>query len=340
MGNFVTFAECVNSPSSACLTSPGFLFPFVMFAVLVAVGAFSVRQDRTRYRRLVKTGLWAAAGVLFASFLAIGYFFIFDPDAALGVESSALSQTFWVVAISAFGGGVALLIGMLGYVLGGSVSQRLMKPDAALVIAIDGPAASGKGTLAKRIAAHFDLPCLDTGLLYRAVARDVMALGGNLEDAKTACDAARLLDATTLDDPSLRGPAVGDAASIVARIPAVRAALLDYQRSFAHQPRGAVLDGRDIGTVVCPDARVKIFVTATAEERARRRHLEHVGRGETIGYDEVLADIRRRDARDSGRDIAPMGAAADAIVLDTTHLNADQAFEAALVMVLQRSAKA
>ncbi|PPC85156.1 MAG: cytidylate kinase [Hyphomicrobium sp.] len=214
-----------------------------------------------------------------------------------------------------------------------------MSQDAALVIAIDGPAASGKGTLAKRIAAHFDLPCLDTGLLYRAVARDVMALGGNLEDAKTACDAARLLDATTLDDPSLRGPAAGDAASIVARIPAVRAALLDYQRAFAQQPRGAVLDGRDIGTVVCPDARVKIFVTATAEERARRRHLEHVGRGETISYDEVLADIRRRDARDSGRDIAPMGAAADAIVLDTTHLNAEQAFEAALAMVLQRTAK-
>lgn len=336
----MTFAECVNSPSSVCLTSPGFLFPFVMFAVLVAVGALSVRQDRMRYRRLVKTGLWAAFGVLFASLLAIGYFFVFAPDAALGVDASALSQTLWLVAISMFGGGVALAIGMLGYALGGSVSQHLMKPDAALVIAIDGPAASGKGTLAKRIAAHFDLPCLDTGLLYRAVARDVAALGGKLEDAKSACDAARLLDATTLDDPSLRGPAAGDAASIVARIPAVRAALLDYQRAFAHQPRGAVLDGRDIGTVVCPDARVKIFVTATAEERARRRHLEHVGRGETISYDEVLADIRRRDARDSGRDIAPMGAAEDAILLDTTHLNADQAFEAALAMVLQRSQKA
>ena len=340
MGNVVTFAECVNSPSAACLTSPGFLFPFVMFATLIAAGAVSVRHDRARYRRHVKTGLWAAVGVLCASLLAIVYIFLFDPDAALGVETSPLSQTFWVVTISAFGGGVALLVGMLGYVLGGTLSERFKTPDSALVIAIDGPAASGKGTLAKRIAAHFDLPCLDTGLLYRAVARDVAAQGGQLDDAQAACRAAKHLDAATLDDPSLRGPAAGDAASIVARIPAVRAALLDYQRAFARQPRGAVLDGRDIGTVVCPDARVKIFVTASAEERARRRHLEHVGCGETISYDEVLTDIRRRDARDSGRDIAPMGAAPDAIVLDTTDLNADQAFEAALGIVLQRTSRA
>ncbi|MEQ1651334.1 MAG: (d)CMP kinase [Hyphomicrobium sp.] len=202
-----------------------------------------------------------------------------------------------------------------------------------LIIAIDGPAASGKGTLAKRIASHLCLPVLDTGLLYRAVARDVVAGGAMLDDAKAAVAAAWSLNAATLDDANLRGPAAGDAASIVAKMPRVRLALLDYQRDFANQPGGAVLDGRDIGTVICPDADIKIFVTATPEERARRRHLEHQARGEPITYDVVLADIRRRDERDSGRDVAPLEAASDAITLDTTTLDADAAFAAALQVI-------
>ena len=202
-----------------------------------------------------------------------------------------------------------------------------------MIIAIDGPAASGKGTLAKRIAAHYGLPCLDTGLLYRAVARDARANGGALEDSAAAVVAAWQLDPSTLNDPHLRGPAAGDAASIVAKMPRVRLALLDYQRDFANQPGGAVLDGRDIGTVICPDADIKIFVTATPEERARRRHLEHQGRGEAIAFDVILASIRGRDARDSGRDVAPLEVAEGAVTLDTTNLNADAAFAAALKVI-------
>ncbi len=205
-----------------------------------------------------------------------------------------------------------------------------------LIIAIDGPAASGKGTLAKRIAAHFGLAWLDTGLLYRAVARDVLAAGGNLEDVVAAQTAARAIVAASLSDLGLRGPRVGDAASIVAKIPEVRAALLDYQRSFALRDGGAVLDGRDIGTVVFPDAHVKIFVTASDAARAHRRFLEHQARGETVTYDDLLADIRLRDARDSGRAAAPMLAARDALHLDTTELDADQAFAAALELIATR----
>ncbi len=141
------------------------------------------------------------------------------------------------------------------------------------------------------------------------------------------------------DDPALRGPKAGDAASLVAKIPEVRAALLDYQRAFARQESGAVLDGRDIGTVVCPDAHVKIFVTASDEARAKRRFLEHQARGDGIGYDDLLADIRRRDARDSGRTAAPMLAAPDAVHLDTTELDAEQAFAAALRMIGKKLGK-
>jgi cytidylate kinase len=202
-----------------------------------------------------------------------------------------------------------------------------------MIIAIDGPAASGKGTLAKRIAQHFGLSVLDTGLLYRAVARDVVGRGAALDDAAAAVAAAWSLDPATLDDPKLRGPAAGDAASIVARMPRVRLALLDFQRDFANQPGGAVLDGRDIGTVICPQADVKIFVTASSEERARRRHLEHQGRGETLDFEKVLADIRRRDERDSGRDVAPLEPAHDAVTIDTTTLDADAAFAAALQVI-------
>jgi cytidylate kinase len=202
-----------------------------------------------------------------------------------------------------------------------------------MIIAIDGPAASGKGTLAKRLAAHYGLPHLDTGLLYRAVARTLTDHGDPLDDGAAAVRAAQSLDLAHLDETRLRGRAMGEAASVVAAIPAVRAALVAWQRGFANRPEGAVLDGRDIGTVICPDASVKIFVTASAEERARRRHRELLSRGETVAYEDVLADIRRRDARDSGRATAPLAAAADARLLDTTDLDIEQAFQAAVAHV-------
>ena len=205
-----------------------------------------------------------------------------------------------------------------------------------MIIAIDGPAASGKGTLAKRVADHFGLACLDTGLLYRAVARDVLARGGSLEDEAEAAAVARTIDPATLNDPSLRLPGVGEAASVVARIPAVRAALLDFQRDFARQEPGAVLDGRDIGTVVCPDADIKIFVTADAQERARRRYEELRQRGEPVTLEAVLDVIRRRDARDSSRADAPMRPADDAILLDTSNLDIEAAFDAAVGLIKRK----
>jgi len=205
-----------------------------------------------------------------------------------------------------------------------------------MIIAIDGPAASGKGTLARRIAAHYGYGCLDTGLLYRAVARDVLARNGSLEDEKLAAQLARTLDPASLDDAGLRLPGVGDAASVVAKFPAVRAALLEFQRNFAAQEPGAVLDGRDIGTVVCPDAPVKIFVTADVEVRARRRFEEMRARGEPVTYERVLEVIRRRDDRDAGRTDAPMKPAADALILDTTRLDVDTALQEALRLIEAR----
>jgi CMP/dCMP kinase len=202
-----------------------------------------------------------------------------------------------------------------------------------MIIAIDGPAASGKGTLAKRVADHFGFHCLDTGLLYRAVARDVHAMGFRGEDAWAALAAARSLDPASLNDQNLRGAAAGEAASVVAKIPEVRLALLAYQRAFARQEPGTVLDGRDIGTVICPDADIKIYVTATPEERARRRFLELQERGSPISYDRVLSDIRLRDERDQGRAAAPLKPAADALLLDTTELDADAAFAAAVQII-------
>ena len=202
-----------------------------------------------------------------------------------------------------------------------------------MIIAIDGPAGSGKGTLAKRLAAHFRLPHLDTGLLYRAVALTLLDEGRPLTDAPAAARAAATLDLSRLDDPRLKGRAMGDAASVVSAYQPVRDALLDLQRRFATQPGGAVLDGRDIGTVICPEADAKLFVTATAEERARRRHLELVSRGEAADYEAILADIRRRDERDMTRSAAPLRPADDALVLDTTQLDAEAAFAAALEIV-------
>ena len=199
-----------------------------------------------------------------------------------------------------------------------------------MIIALDGPAASGKGTLARRLAAHFGLPHLDTGLLYRATARALIDAGERLDDEPRAVAAARGLALTDFDEERLRGREMGEAASVVAAIPAVRAALFETQRAFAQRPGGAVLDGRDIGTVICPDADVKIFVTASPETRANRRALELAGRGEKVDYAAVLEDIRKRDERDSLRSSAPLVAAPDAVVLDTSNLDIQAAFQAAL----------
>jgi cytidylate kinase len=202
-----------------------------------------------------------------------------------------------------------------------------------MIIAIDGPAASGKGTLAKRIAAHHCLPHLDTGLLYRAVAQALVEAALPLDDEAAAIRAARALTLDSLDAERLRGAKAGEAASRIAAYPGVRAAILELQRNFARQPGGAVLDGRDIGTVVCPQADVKLFVTASLEERARRRWRELALGGAPLDYDAVLADIRRRDERDSGRAASPLRQAGDAILLDTTKLDAEAALAAALAII-------
>lgn len=202
-----------------------------------------------------------------------------------------------------------------------------------MIIAMDGPAASGKGTLAKRVAAHYGLPHLDTGLLYRAVARDALARGIALDDPEATAEVASALEIATLDDPELRTAGAGEAASQVARHPRVRRVLLAYQRRFAHGESGGVIDGRDIGTVICPDADAKLFVTASPEVRAMRRFLELQGRGVAVTEEEVLADIRARDERDSTRGTAPLKQASDAVLLDTTNLSIDAAFRAALDLI-------
>lgn len=206
-----------------------------------------------------------------------------------------------------------------------------------MILAIDGPAASGKGTLAKRLAAYYGLPHLDTGLLYRATARALMDEGLPLEDAAAAELAALCLDPSRFDEARLRGASMGEAASIVAAMPGVRSALIGLQRAFADQPGGAVLDGRDIGTVIAPHADVKIFVTASPQERARRRHAELASSGpDAPDYEQVLSDILRRDARDSGRGAAPLQLADDAILLDSTFLDRDAVFKAAIDCVEER----
>lgn len=205
-----------------------------------------------------------------------------------------------------------------------------------MIIAIDGPAASGKGTLGKRLAEHLGWPHLDTGLLYRATALRLLEEGHALDDVARAIAAARRLTPAAFDEVRLRGRDMGEAASIVAAIPEVRAALLDVQRAFARRAPGAVLDGRDIGTVVCPEAECKIFVTATPQARAARRARELAERGEPADYASILADIRARDARDSHRATAPLARAADAALLDTTELDIEAAFQAALAIVRAR----
>ena len=199
-----------------------------------------------------------------------------------------------------------------------------------MIIAVDGPAASGKGTLAAGLARHYSLPHLDTGLLYRAVGVGVLDAGGSLDDAVAAEAVARALKAESLQDTDrLTSGDAGEAASRVAGYPGVRAALLEFQRAFAAQPGGAVLDGRDIGTVIAPDAMAKLFITATPEVRATRRWKQLTGRGDVIAYEDMLADIIRRDERDAGRGAAPMVQAQDAVLLDTTDMDIETAFDAA-----------
>jgi len=204
-----------------------------------------------------------------------------------------------------------------------------------MIIAIDGPAASGKGTLSKKLAAHYRLRHLDTGLLYRAVAKALLDAGHKADDRPRAIAAARAIDPTGFDETALKRYDVGEAASVVSAIPEVRAALFDFQREFAAAPPGAVLDGRDIGTVICPNAEVKIFVTATPEVRAYRRTLELRGRGEKADEAAVLADIKARDERDRSRAAAPLVQAADAHLLDTSALDIEGSFRAALALVEQ-----
>lgn len=202
-----------------------------------------------------------------------------------------------------------------------------------MIIAIDGPAASGKGTLGKRLAAHYGLRHLDTGLLYRAVAKAMRDDGYALNDVRRAAAAATELDPARFDEATLKSHELGGAASVVSTIPEVRAALVKLQRDFAATSPGAVLDGRDIGTVICPDADAKIFVVAAPEVRARRRAAEMRAGGAVIDDLEVLADIERRDERDSHRAIAPLVAAQDAVRLDTTDLDIEAAVQAAISIV-------
>lgn len=202
-----------------------------------------------------------------------------------------------------------------------------------MIIAIDGPAASGKGTLGKRLAAHYGYRHLDTGLIYRAVAKAMLDVGAPLTDEARAAAMAQALDPGTFGDPALKTQAVGDAASVVSALPQVRAALVTFQRTFAAGPPGAVLDGRDIGTVICPDADVKIFVVAAPEVRARRRTLEMQARGEKADEAVVLADILKRDERDRNRAAAPLKRADDAFELDNSNLDIDGGVQAAIAIV-------
>jgi cytidylate kinase len=202
-----------------------------------------------------------------------------------------------------------------------------------MIVTLDGPAASGKGTLARMLAEHLNAPHLDTGLLYRCVGEAVLRQGRPLDDVATALKAAQSLDLADLDRERLSAAGLGEAASRVAAMPEVRAALLKLQQDFARRPGGAVLDGRDTGTVIAPEADFKFFVVASPEVRARRRHKELAAKGEGITYEQVLADIRKRDERDAGRAAAPLKPAPDAVLLDTTDLDIEAAFREVLKIV-------
>ena len=211
--------------------------------------------------------------------------------------------------------------------------------EKGLIIAVDGPAASGKGTIARALARHFGLPHMDTGLLYRAVALNLWRWGGDPGNEFEALRASHELGVDP-DDPELRSETVSQIASAISVYPSVRAALLERQQEFAGQPGGAVLDGRDIGTVIAPQAHVKLFVTASPEVRAKRRLQELEARGMTAGYQDVLIDIKARDERDSSREVAPLRQASDALLLDTSDLGLEEAVAAAITLVEEKLARA
>ena len=211
--------------------------------------------------------------------------------------------------------------------------------EKGLIIAVDGPAASGKGTIARALARHFGLPHMDTGLLYRAVALNLWRWGGDPGNEFEALRACHELGVDP-DDPELRSETVSQIASAISVYPSVRAALLERQQEFAGQPGGAVLDGRDIGTVIAPQAHVKLFVTASPEVRANRRLQELEARGMTAGYQDVLIDIKARDERDSSREVAPLRQASDALLLDTSDLGLEEAVAAAIKLVEEKLARA
>jgi len=207
----------------------------------------------------------------------------------------------------------------------------------SITIAIDGPTASGKGTLARKLADALGFACLDTGLLYRAVGMALKRQGFTASDEAQAIAAAQALNVDqVMDDDELRSAEAGQWASQVSAIPGVRQALLEFQRSFAAQPPGAVLDGRDIGTVICPDAPVKLYITASAEVRAERRYKELLSRGQDKSYDDVLADIKARDDRDMNRAIAPLKPAGDAVMIDTSNMDPEKAFSVSLALIRER----
>ncbi len=207
------------------------------------------------------------------------------------------------------------------------------EPARPTIIAVDGPVAAGKGTLARRLAAHFGLRHLDSGMLYRAVAARILRAGGDPSDARQAIAAAEAFTADDLETPGLRDEAVGSGASLVATIPRVRAALLDFQRDFGRTPPGAVIDGRDIGTVVFPDATHKLFVTASLDTRVDRRYKELRDRGVACDRDQVLREMIERDTRDGQRAVAPLVPAHDAVVLDSSGLDAEAVFDAGLAAI-------
>lgn len=202
-----------------------------------------------------------------------------------------------------------------------------------MIIAVDGPAASGKGTIARKLASFFGFHYLDTGSLYRAVALEILKSGHDITDLNAALNAAQNLNSNTLDDPALRDSTIGEAASIVAGMAEIRDALLKYQRNFAVKRPGAILDGRDIATVVCPDADIKLFITASIEERARRRHRELSEKNPDLSYNYVIEHLRRRDERDSSRAVAPLKKADDAYLIDTTNLDIEAAYKAAVDII-------
>jgi CMP/dCMP kinase len=205
-----------------------------------------------------------------------------------------------------------------------------------MIIAVDGPVAAGKGTLARKIAEKYGFHYLDTGALYRAVGLLMLKEGHDLNDVNAAARTATRVGEVSLDDPDLRKESTGSAASVVANNPDVRAALLQFQRNFAHRTPGAVLDGRDIGTVVCPDAEIKLFITATAEIRARRRFDELIAKGDTVSFDDILTDLITRDARDQDRNAAPLKKAEDAHLLDTSKLDIEAALRIASAFIDNR----